>query len=80
MPLCEACKARDLKAMRLLESLTPSGSEFVNEPERCAEFARQHSTSQHQTIIRLTKERNALQDRVLTLELEVSHYALGDAL
>jgi hypothetical protein len=40
MSLCEKCTSRELKAMRALESLTPGGSEFVNEPERCVAFVR----------------------------------------
>jgi hypothetical protein len=53
--LCEKCQARELKAMRALESLTPSGSEFVGDVERCVAFVRDHSDSQMRMIIQLTK-------------------------
>ena len=62
--LCQKCHILDLKAMKILESLTPSGSEFVNEPERCAQFLRDTRESQHRMIIRLTMERNALRKQL----------------
>lgn len=37
---------------RALEGLTPGGSEFVNDPEYCAQFVRNRQTHQHETIIR----------------------------
>lgn len=37
---------------RELEGLTPGGSEFVNDPEYCAQFVRNRQTHQHETIIR----------------------------
>jgi len=52
--LCEKCQPRELKAMRALESLTPSGSEFVCDVERCVAFLREHSASQMRAIVRLT--------------------------
>jgi hypothetical protein len=35
-----------------LESLTPQGSEFVNDPERCVEYVRSARTLQHQQILK----------------------------
>lgn len=64
MSLCEKCAARDLKAMRALESLTPSGSEFVNEVERCLAFAKMQRDHYWQAILRLIKERNALRKQL----------------
>lgn len=37
---------------RALEGLTPGGSEFVNDPEYCAEWIRKSRASQHDTIVR----------------------------
>ena len=54
MALCEKCAPRELKAMRALESLTPHGSEFVNDVDRCLAFVRDRLTSQHQMIVQLT--------------------------
>ena len=44
-------------AMRCLEMLTPSGSEFVGDPIRCFEHIQDHFNSMHKLIIRLTKEK-----------------------
>lgn len=41
--------------MRALESLTPSGSEFVNDVDRCVAFVRDNRESMMRTIVRLTK-------------------------
>lgn len=68
MSLCEKCTRRDSKAMRALESLTPGGSEFVDEVERCVEVIRWTRTSQMDTIVRLTREKHALEARVALLE------------
>lgn len=54
--VCELCSPRDYKAMRLLESLTPNGSEFVNDPEACVEFVRYRLGH----VIDLAKQRNKL--------------------
>jgi hypothetical protein len=53
--MCEKCQARELKAMRALESLTPSGSEFVNDVERCVSFVQENRASMMRTLVRLTK-------------------------
>ncbi len=42
--------------MRALESLTPNGSEFVNDPEACAAFVKDRLDF----VIKLAKESNAL--------------------
>lgn len=58
--LCEKCSPRELKAMRALESLTPSGSEFVNDVDTCVQYIRQRLLSQHEMIVRQQKELNVL--------------------
>lgn len=68
MALCEICVRRESKAMRALEALTPSGSEYVDEVERCVQFIRDVRESQHQIIISLTKQRNELRDRLEKLD------------
>lgn len=52
-----------LRYKQALEGLTPGGSEFVDDPEYCAEFVRRSRHSQHETIVRLTKELNALRPK-----------------
>lgn len=40
-----------------LLSLTPGGSEFVNEPERCREFVTERLAFLHRKVIELTKSK-----------------------
>ena len=47
------------KAMRTLESLTPSGSEFVNDPERCAAWVKEVRSHQWKAIVRFNLERDS---------------------
>jgi hypothetical protein len=49
--------------MRALESLTPSGSEFVDDVERCVQFIRDQTNSRWQHILKLTKENKELSDK-----------------
>lgn len=63
--LCEKCAPRELAAMRALESLTPSGSEFVNEVERCVAFVREYNASQMRHIIKLTRELNHMRAQLM---------------
>lgn len=59
--LCEKCHPRELKAMRALESLTPSGSEFVNEVDRCVSFVRERMRSVVEWAKRDKEKRRALE-------------------
>ena len=43
-------------AMLALENLTPGGSEYVGDIERCVAYIRQRQTAQHARIVRLTKQ------------------------
>jgi hypothetical protein len=61
--VCELCNPRDSHAMRALESLTPNGSEFVNDPDRCVAFVRERLDFN----IQLAKERNAWRSLVTTV-------------
>lgn len=45
------------RAMRILEDLTPNGSEYVGDPERCAEYIRDLIDSKHRMIVKLMKEK-----------------------
>lgn len=60
--LLDAMKSSNvnMEAMRALESLTPSGSEFVNDPKRCAEFVREHRSSMMKFIAHLKKRLDVL--------------------
>lgn len=60
--LCENCVPRELEAMRALESLTPSGSEFVNDVERCVNHVRDYQRELMNTLVRVTKHRNKLRE------------------
>lgn len=43
-----------------LYDLTCGGSEFINDPKRCVEYVKQIQASQHEQIIRLSKENKEL--------------------
>ena len=60
---------REKSAMRALENLTPSGSEYVGDIARCVEFIRQRQASQHQHIISLTKRIRASSERDRSMEV-----------
>lgn len=60
MSLCEKCAPRELAAMRALESLTPSGSEFVNEIQRCVSHIRDHQRTTVEFAKRTKWAREAL--------------------
>jgi hypothetical protein len=47
-----------------LEGLTPSGSEFVNDPENCALYVRDTMNRQHETIKRFKFRADALHEFV----------------
>lgn len=51
-----------LRYKRALEGLTPGGSEFVDEPERCAEMVRESLASRMRVIVSLTKRNRELED------------------
>lgn len=50
-----------------LESLTPQGSEYVNDPDACVAVVRSYRRTQHERIIKLTKENNALRANQATV-------------
>ncbi len=51
-----------------LQSLTPGGSEFVNDPAACAAHVRKQRESQHETIKKFKLERDAFSDRLARIE------------
>lgn len=51
-------EAREREAMLALISLTPGGSEFIDDPKRCAEWVQNSLLNKAQAIIRFAKERN----------------------
>jgi len=63
------------RAMRALESLTPSGSEFVNDPEACATWVKKVRHGQLAVIRKLSQKADT--QRTLAEELRV---ALSDLL
>src|ERR1035441_4552619 len=72
--VCELCSPRDYRAMRALESLTPSGSEFVNDPEACVAFVRDRMDS----IIKVAKERNKANGAVMAVRSIVEEPYVND--
>lgn len=62
--LCEKCTPRELKAMRALESLTPGGSEYVNDVERCVAFVRGSRESLMRVLVKTKQEMNDLKDEL----------------
>jgi hypothetical protein len=55
-------------AMCALESLTPSGSEFVGDIENCVAYIRRRQTFQHEMIIKAVKARHIAEAEVLRLK------------
>jgi hypothetical protein len=49
---------------KLLE-LTPSGSEFVDDPQRCFDYVKDFQQNQHEFILQLIKEKKELQEQLL---------------
>ena len=54
-----------------LQSLTPGGSEYVNDPERCVAVVRQIRDSHHKLIRESIKARKAAESRSSALEAEI---------
>ena len=54
-------RAKYESAMRGLESLTPGGSEYVNDPERCTSYLRGMRAQQWESLKLAIKERNQQQ-------------------
>lgn len=47
---------------RLLENLTPGGSEFVDDPQRCYAFVKDRLLESHRKAVNAIKERKALEE------------------
>jgi len=62
MPIAKLIAAAPelIKAQKLLESLTPGGSEFVNDPEYCVRYVKEFEVDQHKKIMSLIGEKNEL--------------------
>src|SRR6185369_6183989 len=52
----------------VLESLTPGGSEFVNDPEYCRDYVQRKLNSNHESIKRAVKESRALEAQVAEMK------------
>lgn len=57
-------------AMKMLEGLTPSGSEFWEDPQRCYEMLKEQRSSTHKLLVESIKERNIALARIVVLEKE----------
>lgn len=60
----EELEAQDAHAMRILESLTPQGSEFVADPVACGEYVRKRRNDQHESIKQQVKLRKRFEREV----------------
>jgi hypothetical protein len=54
-----------------LESLTPGGSEFYDDPDRCVSFVKDHDQSQHRHLIELVKIRNQQDNLIRDLKSQI---------
>lgn len=54
----QQAQARNAELLRMMESLTPGGSEFHNSPQRCIDFAKDTMRSRWESIRKLVRERN----------------------
>lgn len=67
-------------AQRYLEDLTPGGSEYVNNPQRCYEWALGRIESAHRIAVEAALERNCLREeneRLRTAVLGLSRWDDG---
>jgi hypothetical protein len=67
LSLLDAAEKRANKAMRALESLTPRGSEFVNDVERCVAFVRESNESKMRAMRTWAKRTHAAESRLADL-------------
>ena len=56
---------------KLFQSLTPGGSEFVNDPERCVNWANDRIHEEFEITRKIVLERNAAEEKVKQLEILV---------
>ena len=80
-PLAQICRhaaaalrAKAETAQLALESLTPGGSEYVGDPQRCVAYVRETSHSQHAAIVKFKQERDAFQRRAEGAERQLDAY------
>lgn len=66
---CDALKQRVVRWQRAIEGLTPGGSEFADDPERCAAFVRRNS------YMEMFKQNKDLKQRVERLEMALQDIA-----
>lgn len=66
--MCKRCEklpaGSKCPAMRALEELTPMGSEFWEDPARCAVFVRYLIDSRWRILVDTIEERNALREQL----------------
>ena len=54
----------DQRAMRLLENLTPGGSEYFEDPERCAQWVETRLSEAHRITVKAVIDRNEAQTQL----------------
>ena len=69
-PYIEELKEETEGLKRELESLTPNGSEFHNNPTRCFEYIKERIIRIDKLLIKTLKERNQLQQQLNSLPSE----------
>lgn len=60
------------RVRKLFHNLTPGGSEFVNDPDYCAEYLREHLNIQHELVINSIKRAKAAEARISELEARLA--------
>lgn len=60
------CIKENFTLCRLLESLTPGGSEFANDPQRCAEWVKEQMAGWPKEIVALKAEKDKLSNLLLS--------------
>lgn len=68
----ESAEAEKDKWRIALESLTPNGSEYVNDLPRCLEFIAQRRQNSHEMILKAVKERKAAEAETPTTECSLT--------
>ena len=70
--LVNALESIKCPAMKALEELTPSGSEFWEDPDRCYKTVREQRMSTHRLLVQTVGQRNDLQRELVDVKKDLS--------
>ncbi len=57
---------------KAVEGLTPSGSEFVDDPKACGDYVRERMSDQHRLVIKTIQEKQELAERADKAEAQLA--------